>query len=148
MHPELEAETEELLADVLGVEVFRHSIAGNPFVGSQCRLTNRGALLAATSVVEQDELASLLQLPLCVGTVNCGSAIIAAGLLVNDSVAFAGADTTATELSVIESIFQLQLQHQALQPNHRTQPLRSVQPASPVSASLRSALLDSLQAVC
>eukprot|EP01132_Coremiostelium_polycephalum_P004292 gene4292-5367_t len=109
IHPDLDRETEEIIADVLGVEVFRQTVASNVLVGTYCALNNLGALVhPSTSIEDQDELSSLLQVPLVAGTVNRGSDTIAAGLVVNDWTAFVGSDTTATEISQIESIFQLQ----------------------------------------
>ncbi|GFP84446.1 eukaryotic translation initiation factor 6-2 [Phtheirospermum japonicum] len=107
-HPDLDKETEELISDVLGVEVFRQTVAGNILVGSYCAFTNRGGLVHPhTSIEDLNELSTLLQVPLVAGTVNRGSEVIAAGLTVNDWTAFCGSDTTATELSVIESVFKL-----------------------------------------
>mmetsp|Transcript_4284 Transcript_4284/g.4795 ORF Transcript_4284/g.4795 Transcript_4284/m.4795 type:complete len:246 (-) Transcript_4284:742-1479(-) len=108
IHPDLDRETEEAISDVLGVEVFRNTIAGNALVGTYCLFSNQGGLVhPMTSVSELDELSTLLQIPLCAGTVNRGSDIIAGGMVVNDFAAFCGLDTTATELSVIETIFKL-----------------------------------------
>lgn len=108
VHPDIERETEEIIADVLGVEVFRQTIADNVLVGSYCALSNQGALVhPRTTVQDQDELSSLLQVPLVAGSVNRGSDVIGAGVVVNDWCAFAGLHTTATELQVVESIFRL-----------------------------------------
>jgi len=109
VHPDLDRETEEIVADVLGVEVFRQTIASNVLVGSYSVITNHGALVhPKTSIEDQDELSSLLQVPLVAGTVNRGSDVIGAGLVANDWVAFCGFDTTSTEISVVEKIFKFE----------------------------------------
>lgn len=108
IHPDLDRETEEILADVLKIETFRQTIAENTLVGTYCSLSNQGGLLhPRTSVEHQNELSSLLQVPLVSGTVNRGSDLVGAGLVVNDYNAFCGFDTTATELSLIETIFKI-----------------------------------------
>ncbi|KAK7391818.1 hypothetical protein VNO78_20241 [Psophocarpus tetragonolobus] len=94
---DLDMETEEVIADVLGVEVFRQTIAGNILVGSYCEFSNRGGLVHPhTSVEDLDELSSLLQVPLVAVTVNRGSEVIAAGMTVNDWTAFCGSDEKIT----------------------------------------------------
>ncbi|RWR83194.1 eukaryotic translation initiation factor 6-2-like protein [Cinnamomum micranthum f. kanehirae] len=126
-HTDLDRDTEELISDVLGVEVFRQTIAGNILVGSYCAFSNRGGLVHPhTSIEDLDELSTLLQVPLVAGTVNRGSEVIAAGMTVNDWTAFCGSDTTATELSVIESVFKL----------------REAQPSAIVD-EMRKSLIDS-----
>lgn len=102
VHPDVDRETEEIIADVLKVEVFRQTVADNVLVGSYCAITNQGGLVhPKTSVQDQDELSSLLQVPLVAGTVNRGSDVIGAGLVVNDWCAFTGLATTATEVGLI-----------------------------------------------
>jgi len=127
VHPDVDRETEEIIADVLKVEVFRQTVADNVLVGSYCAITNQGGLVhPKTSIQSQEELSSLLQVPLVAGTVNRGSDVIGGGLVVNDWCAFIGMDTTATEISVIEATFKLQGQEQ-----------------SAVIGEMREALIDS-----
>uniref|UniRef100_G3X1W9 Eukaryotic translation initiation factor 6 n=1 Tax=Sarcophilus harrisii TaxID=9305 RepID=G3X1W9_SARHA len=128
VHPDLDRETEEILADVLKVEVFRQTVADQVLVGSYCVFSNQGGLVhPKTSIEDQDELSSLLQVPLVAGTVNRGSEVIAAGMVVNDWCAFCGLDTTSTELSVVESVFKL----------NEAQP-------STIATSMRDSLIDRL----
>lgn len=109
VHPDLDRETEEIIADVLKVEVFRQTIGDNVLTGSYSVMSNQGALVhPKTSMQDQDELSSLVQVPLVAGTVNRGSDLIGAGLLVNDWIAFIGTESTMTEASVIESVFRIQ----------------------------------------
>ena len=109
IHPDLDRESEEIIQDVLGVETFRHSIAGLPLVGSYCRFTNKGCLVQpGCSREEQEELASLLGVQVCSGTVNRGATAVAGGCVVNDFVGFVGRECTNTEIGVIQAVFGLQ----------------------------------------
>uniref|UniRef100_A0A6B2LG55 Eukaryotic translation initiation factor 6 n=1 Tax=Arcella intermedia TaxID=1963864 RepID=A0A6B2LG55_9EUKA len=109
VHPDIDKETEEIIADTLKVEVFRQTIAGNLLVGSYSVFSNQGGIVhPRTTVEELKEMSSLLQIPLVAGTINRGSDVLGAGIVVNDNIAFCGYDTTATEIAVCESIFKLQ----------------------------------------
>lgn len=91
VHPDIERETEEIIADVLGVEVFRQTIADNVLTGSYMALSNQGGIVhPKTSIQDQDELSSLLQVPLVAGSINRGSAVVGAGMVVNDWMAVTG----------------------------------------------------------
>jgi translation initiation factor 6 len=61
VHPDLDKTTEDIIADVLGVEVYRTTIASQALVGSYSQLTNRGGLVhPMCSVAEIDELSTIL----------------------------------------------------------------------------------------
>ena len=61
LHPDLDAETEAIVQNVLNVEAFKKTIASNALVGSYCCLSNKGGLVhPACGVAELEELATLL----------------------------------------------------------------------------------------
>lgn len=132
IHPDTDRESEDVIADVLGVEVFRQTVGGQALVGSYSKFTNQGGMVhPMTSVEDIEELSSLLQVPLVAGTVNRGSNVLGGGMVVNDWTAFCGLDTTATEIAVIESIFKLQARGQ-----------QNMQ--SSIITDMRSSLIDQL----
>lgn len=140
VHTDLDRETEDIIADVLGVEVFRQTIAGNGLVGSYCVFTNNGGIVhPKTSTEDLEELSSLLQVPLVSGTVNRGSDVLGAGLVANDWSAFCGLDTTSTELSVVESVFKLDQQSINLNNSNIVKNASDV-----VSNDLRNSLIDTM----
>jgi len=109
VHPGLDKETQEIIADTLKVEVYRHTIAGQQLVGTYCALSNQGCLVhPSVTRNEQEELSNLLQVPVRTGTINRGQNTIGAGSFVNDWAAFCGVDTTGTEIGVFDQIFNLQ----------------------------------------
>mgnify|MGYP005858621091 CR=1 FL=1 len=132
VHPDTDRETEDVIADVLGVEVFRQTVGGQALVGTYSKFTNQGGIVHPRTTVEDiEELSSLLQVPLVAGTVNRGSDVLGGGIVVNDWSAFVGFDTTGTEISVIESIFKLSGRGQQ-------------QMQSSIVTDIRSSLIDQL----
>ncbi|KAN0132314.1 hypothetical protein V8E53_009740 [Lactarius tabidus] len=114
VHPDVDRETEEIIADVLKVEVFHQTIADNVLLGSYCAITNQGGLIRSPSGPPYP----LFLLYDCVadvcgsaGSVNRVSDVIGAWLVVNDWCAFTGLITTATAISVIKATFKLQGQN-------------------------------------
>ena len=108
LHTDLSRDTEDVIRDTLKVQTFRTSIASNALVGSYAVATNKGCIVhPKTSHADMDELSTLLQVPVMAGTINRGNAAVGAGLVVNDWCAFTGLATTATEITVVERVFQL-----------------------------------------
>lgn len=144
IHPDVDKATEEIVSDVFDVEVFRQSIAGQSLVGSYCAVSNHGALVhPKCTKEEQKELSSLLQVPVMTGTVNRGSSVIGSAMVVNDWTAFVGADTTATEIGVIENIFNLNPESNDDDENDQNKEINKMKQQIK-KAALQKAMIDDL----
>ncbi|KAL3308097.1 eukaryotic translation initiation factor 6 [Cichlidogyrus casuarinus] len=118
VNPALDKNTIDLISDVLQVTVFPMLIGDQGLCGSYAVLTNQGCMVhPGTSREQMKELACLLNLPVCSGTVNQGVASVGGGLVANDWIAFTGLRTTATEISIIDKIFKLDATKSALPPS-------------------------------
>jgi translation initiation factor 6 len=108
VNPELDSETQELLSDTLGVEVFKVSIGSHNNIGSYCVFNNKGGVVFPNITNEdQEEISSLLNIPLLTSTVNCGSVLISSGAVCNDFSSFTGFNSTHSETYVLESAFKI-----------------------------------------
>lgn len=108
VHPELDQNTIESIGDVLGVEAIPSNIAGETLVGSYSVFTNRGGVVSPNATQEQiEELSGQIGVTLEAATVNKGSALISAGICVNDSSLLCGWDTTALEIAQLTRIFKV-----------------------------------------
>ena len=108
IHPEFDRDSEEIISDVLGVEVFKTTIADNSLVGTYSKFNNLGGVVNPhCSMQEFQEIANLLEIPIGAATINRGSEMLGSGMVANDWIAFTGIDTTAAELENIETVLKL-----------------------------------------
>lgn len=108
VHPEFDRESEEIIADTLGVEVFRTTVAGNALVGTFSAFNNLGGIVhPLTTPDEFEEIATLMQVPVACATVNKGFEQLGAGVAVNDWALFCGAECTSAEVDNLEKVFRI-----------------------------------------
>lgn len=103
VHPDLPAKSVKSVAEALGVEVERGSIAGLPTVGTAAAATNKGVLThPLASEAELAFVKKVLRAPARIGTVNHGHGLVGAGLAANQNGVAAGSRTTGIELGRID----------------------------------------------
>jgi translation initiation factor 6 len=90
------------IAYTLGVDAVPGEIAGLPYVGSLAVATNKGVM--AHPLLNDEErkiLENVLNVPVDVGTINCGIPYVGTGLIGNTQAAVAGSMTTGPEMFII-----------------------------------------------
>lgn len=98
VHPRLVQAQVQAIADTLGVEVEKGTVAGLYTVGSAAEVTSRGLL--AHPKVDDDEieqLQDLFKVEVGIGTVNYGSPMIGSGVVANSNGACFGTPSTGVE---------------------------------------------------
>ncbi len=104
IHPDMTVESERLIKDVLGVEVYRGTIAGLKIVGTCAVANNKGVLCHPKT--NRDELKFIeekFKVDADIGTANYGTPFIGACVIANDKGAVTGMNTTGIELGRISS---------------------------------------------
>lgn len=98
VHPRLGRSEMHGIADALGVEVEKGTVAGLYTVGSAALATPRG-ILAHPKIADEEieQLKDLFRLEVGIGTVNYGSPMIGSGVLANSRGAAFGTSSTGIE---------------------------------------------------
>lgn len=103
VNPGYERHFVEKVADALGVEVVRGTVAGIRTVGSWAVATNKGVLCHPhTREEERNALQEVLKVPSSITTANYGTAQIGACMVANSKGAAVGGMTTPIEMGRIE----------------------------------------------
>ena len=100
--PRLRASDIKEISETLGVEAVSGEIAGLPYVGSLAVATNKGVI--AHPLLKESErglLKDIFEVPVDVGTINCGIPYVGTGLIGNRYTAVAGLLTTGPEMFII-----------------------------------------------
>jgi len=98
VHPRLVQAQVQAVANTLGVEVEKGTVAGLYTVGSAAVATNRGVLAhPKVDDDEMDQLKDLFKLEVGIGTVNYGSPMIGSGVVANSKGACFGTPSTGVE---------------------------------------------------
>ncbi|HJJ40277.1 MAG TPA: translation initiation factor IF-6 [Methanocorpusculum sp.] len=109
VHPDMSSEMRRIVGEFLKVPTIPISFAGVGTVGMTCAISNNGILLPAKSSPE--EIANLesqipvADFPVGTGSVNMGSNLIGAGMIINNKGYLAGNTTSGFELGRIEDVF-------------------------------------------
>ncbi|MFP4197559.1 MAG: translation initiation factor IF-6 [Methanomassiliicoccales archaeon] len=103
VNPKLGKSALREISEALQVEVRQGSVANCNTVGSACVATNKGLLCHPnTSEEEQKMLGSIFKVPVSIGTLNYGSALVGACMVANTRGAAVGSQSTPIELGRVE----------------------------------------------
>jgi translation initiation factor 6 len=103
VHPDLKNATVKKISDVLGVPVYKGTIASLGTVGMAAVVTNKGCLChPKSSEEERKKLEEVFDVDVMIGTVNHGFSMIGSGLVANSKGAIIGNMTTGIEMGRIE----------------------------------------------
>ena len=109
VHPDMSSEMRRMVGEFLKVPTIPMSFAGVGTVGMSCAITNSGILLPARSAPEEiaklESQIPVQDFPVGTGSVNMGSNMIGAGMIINNKGYLAGNTTTGFELGRIEDVF-------------------------------------------
>ncbi len=103
VHPGYDKRSMDLIAEALGVEVVKGTIAGSRTVGSVAVANNKGAICHPHAKPEEIQLVrDALRVEVEIATANYGTPQVGACVVANDKGALVGTPTTPIEIGRIE----------------------------------------------